>query len=317
MSKIRTHYDNLKVARNAPEALIKAAYKVLLQQHHPDKVEVAKQAEALRITHLIRGSYDVLSDPVQRAEHDAWIKAQETQSHSHKPDINVNEERDKEDLKRRAAEQARREEDLKRREAEQAQRKSSDYKKDESKKPKNEDSKGHYYAWRRFWALILSWKFVTAMAILLSILLLGGDFSPWWAQKAAEQGDAVAQNHLGAMYANGDGVAKNNYLAFQWYQKAAEQGNAFAQNNLGAMYAHGDGVAKNNYLAVQWIQKAAEQGNVAAQNNLGAMYGNGDGVAKNNYLAVKWFQKAAEQGSAFAQNNLDRMYAKGDGVAKK
>ena len=54
MSIIRTHYDNLKVARNAPEALIKAAYKVLLQQHHPDKVEVAKQAEALRITHLIK-----------------------------------------------------------------------------------------------------------------------------------------------------------------------------------------------------------------------------------------------------------------------
>ncbi len=77
MSKIRTHYDNLKIARNAPDALIKAAYKVLLQQHHPDKVEVTKQAEALRITHIIRGSYDVLSDPVQRAEHDHWISEQE------------------------------------------------------------------------------------------------------------------------------------------------------------------------------------------------------------------------------------------------
>ena len=109
MSKIRTHYDNLKIARNAPDALIKAAYKVLLQQHHPDKVEVAKQAEALRITHLIRGSYDVLSDPVQRAEHDDWIKTQEAQSRSHKPeqpDINVNEAREKEEFRRRETEKA-------------------------------------------------------------------------------------------------------------------------------------------------------------------------------------------------------------------
>lgn len=109
MSKIRTHYDNLKIARNAPDALIKAAYKVLLQQHHPDKVEVAKQAEALRITHLIRGSYDVLSDPVQRAEHDAWIKTQEAQSRSHKPeqpDINVNEAREKEEFRQRETEKA-------------------------------------------------------------------------------------------------------------------------------------------------------------------------------------------------------------------
>ena len=115
MSKIHTHYDNLKIARNAPDALIKAAYKLLLQQHHPDKVEVAKQAEALRITHIIRGSYDVLSDPVQRAEHDAWIKTQEAQSRSHKPeqpDINVNEAREKEEFRRREAEKVK-EEDAK------------------------------------------------------------------------------------------------------------------------------------------------------------------------------------------------------------
>jgi curved DNA-binding protein CbpA len=78
MSKIRTHYDNLKIARNAPDSLIRAAYKVLLQQHHPDKVEGSKQQDALRITQLIRESYDVLSDPIKRAEHDKWIKEQES-----------------------------------------------------------------------------------------------------------------------------------------------------------------------------------------------------------------------------------------------
>ena len=32
----RTHYDNLKVARNAPQAVIRAAYKALSQRYHPD-----------------------------------------------------------------------------------------------------------------------------------------------------------------------------------------------------------------------------------------------------------------------------------------
>lgn len=84
MSKFRTHYDNLKVARNAPDSLIRAAYKVLLQQHHPDKVEGSKQQEALRITQLIRESYDVLSDPIKRAEHDKWIKEQESGKYNEK-----------------------------------------------------------------------------------------------------------------------------------------------------------------------------------------------------------------------------------------
>jgi DnaJ-class molecular chaperone len=33
MAKLRTHYDNLKVAGNAPGALIKAAYKALMQKY--------------------------------------------------------------------------------------------------------------------------------------------------------------------------------------------------------------------------------------------------------------------------------------------
>ena len=82
MSKIRTHYDNLKITRNAPDAVIRAAYRALMQQYHPDKVEVAKQPEALRITHIIRGAYDVLSDPVQRAEYDRKISEEENSSKS-------------------------------------------------------------------------------------------------------------------------------------------------------------------------------------------------------------------------------------------
>ena len=56
-------------------------------------------------------------------------------------------------------------------------------------------------------------------------------------QPFAEQGFADAQNNLGAMYAEGEGMPQDDRMAVQWYRRAAEQGNATAQAMLDAMYA--------------------------------------------------------------------------------
>ncbi len=45
----------------------------------------------------------------------------------------------------------------------------------------------------------------------------------------------MAQYNLGVMYANGQGVPKDEKQAVVWYRKAAEQGYADAQHNLGLM----------------------------------------------------------------------------------
>lgn len=50
--------------------------------------------------------------------------------------------------------------------------------------------------------------------------------------------------------------------------KAAEQGNAVAQNNLGVVYLTGKNVARDDAEAVKWFTKSAQQGNVSAQFNL-------------------------------------------------
>lgn len=71
--RLHTHYDNLMVARNAPSEVIRAAYRVLAQRHHPD---VNRSPEAERIMKVINEAYAVLSDPMRRAEHDAWIDEQ-------------------------------------------------------------------------------------------------------------------------------------------------------------------------------------------------------------------------------------------------
>lgn len=75
MKKIRTHYDNLKVSRDAPEEVIRAAYRSLSQKYHPDRNP--GNAEAERIMLILNKAYGVLTDPKKRKQHDIWIAEQE------------------------------------------------------------------------------------------------------------------------------------------------------------------------------------------------------------------------------------------------
>jgi hypothetical protein len=74
MSRIRSHYDNLKVARDAPVEVIKSAYRALANKYHPDRNPGCEQsAKAMKVINV---SYDVLIDPDKRRAHDAWIDQQ-------------------------------------------------------------------------------------------------------------------------------------------------------------------------------------------------------------------------------------------------
>ncbi len=77
MSQFQTHYDNLKVARNAPPEVIRAAYKSLSQKFHPDHHQGTD--DSTRAFQLIGAAYAVLSDPELREQHDLWIARTETQ----------------------------------------------------------------------------------------------------------------------------------------------------------------------------------------------------------------------------------------------
>ena len=78
MAPIHTHYDNLKVARNARPEIIRAAYKKLCQKFHPDRNLGSSDSE--RIMVIINTSYEVLSNPIKRLDHDDWIAEQEQQA---------------------------------------------------------------------------------------------------------------------------------------------------------------------------------------------------------------------------------------------
>jgi TPR repeat protein len=80
-----------------------------------------------------------------------------------------------------------------------------------------------------------------------------------WYRKAAELGDATAQQMLGHIYEDGSGVPKDYETAASWYRKAADQGDADAQYQLGVMYENGMGVPRDYVLAHMWLNLAAAQ----------------------------------------------------------
>ncbi|MBU0909276.1 MAG: DnaJ domain-containing protein, partial [Proteobacteria bacterium] len=77
---IKTHYDRLKVARDAPPEVIAAAYRSLSKIHHPDRNP--GNAEAATIMALINASYDILSDPDKRRQYDLWLQQHESEAHT-------------------------------------------------------------------------------------------------------------------------------------------------------------------------------------------------------------------------------------------
>jgi hypothetical protein len=78
MPPVHSHYENLKVARDASPEAIRAAYRLLTRQHHPDRNP--DSGDAQRIMSVINVAYDVLSDPTRRLEHDRWIAEAEGRS---------------------------------------------------------------------------------------------------------------------------------------------------------------------------------------------------------------------------------------------
>ncbi len=143
-----------------------------------------------------------------------------------------------------------------------------------------------------------------------------GDFlqalSIW--RPLAEQGNARAQNNLGILYRNGEGVVQDLDAARRWLLQAAEQGYARAQFSLGMMYDFGQGVVQDYAQAIRWYLQAAANGDPDAQFNLGVLYADGRGVTKSLAEAARFYALAAEQGHENAQNVLARMSIARDDV---
>ncbi len=115
-------------------------------------------------------------------------------------------------------------------------------------------------------------------------------------RRAAEQGVALAQMHLGEMYYDGTKIPQNDAEALRWYQVAALQGLPKAESGLAEIYAEGRGTAKNLTESARWYKRAAMQGYGTAQHQIGVYYANGTGVKTDLIKAYKWLSLASAQG---------------------
>lgn len=147
---------------------------------------------------------------------------------------------------------------------------------------------------------------------------------------AANQGQPLAQWKLGRMYADGDGVARNDVKAFQYFSRLADDNadespdspraslvaNAFT--SLGSYYLagiKGTNIKPNPPRAAEMFSYAASYfGDPSAQFNLARLYLEGQGLAQDSRQAARWLNLAAEKGHSSAQALLGQLLVNGEGI---
>lgn len=138
---------------------------------------------------------------------------------------------------------------------------------------------------------------------------------------AAENGQVGARWKLARMYADGDGVARNDYEAFRFFGAVAQldvqpgsQDETYVADALVAVARYlktgipGTSVQANPALAQEYFMRAAATyRHSGAQYELGTMLLTGDGVARNVTQAARWLQLASEKGHVGAQASLGNL----------
>ena len=116
----------------------------------------------------------------------------------------------------------------------------------------------------------------------------------------AENGDARAQNFMGDLYFEGQGVARDYRQALFWFKLSAAKGNAAARYNLGVAAEQGRGLPVSIAQATSFYKQAAEAGGVPAMLALARLARAAD--PPDNDAALRWTQKAADKGDPQAED---------------
>ena len=147
---------------------------------------------------------------------------------------------------------------------------------------------------------------------------------------AADKGQLGARWKLARMYAEGDGVQRNDYEAFKAFslivQQDVEPGSpeeSYVSDALVALAGYvrtgipGTPVQPNPAAAQDYYMRAAATyRNPAAQYEIGRMFLRGEGVKVGVKQAGRWFQLAAEKGHSGAQATLGDLLFQSGKVVK-
>ncbi|MFN7096116.1 MAG: tetratricopeptide repeat protein, partial [Gammaproteobacteria bacterium] len=90
--------------------------------------------------------------------------------------------------------------------------------------------------------------------------------------------------------------------AYSYFKERAQDGDPVAEDNVGKMYADGRGVPEDPTQSVAWYTKAAAQHNADAELNLGVACLYGRGTQQSTSKACQMFAAAKHDGSPYAQD---------------
>lgn len=124
----------------------------------------------------------------------------------------------------------------------------------------------------------------------------------YWLGKASSQGSAEASFQLAYIYAGQAGAEyADRQLMLLNIQRAAEQGEGMAQSMLGTMYYAGDsGLPKDLDKAVEWYMKACSNNDAMGYLGMGSLYALGQGVKQDSIQAHRFLRRAEELGNTEA-----------------
>jgi TPR repeat protein len=152
-------------------------------------------------------------------------------------------------------------------------------------------------------------------------------------QYAAEQGQPIAQWKLGRMYADGDGVPRDDLRAFNYFNQIANSHPDEAPGTPQARFVANAFVALGGYYVTGipnssvkpdprhardlYAFAASYLGDADAQYRLGRMLLEGEGGAKDATQAVRWLKLAADKGHYQSQALLGVTLLKGQDIPRQ
>jgi TPR repeat protein len=151
---------------------------------------------------------------------------------------------------------------------------------------------------------------------------------------AAENGNTGAQWKLGLMYAEGDGVERDEMRAYELLSEVANTGIGDddyhrprsmpyvldALVRIGTLISRGipnSDVKADLPRARNYYGRAAVYGQAAAQFRLAEMYYRGDGGERDPHQAAKWAKLSMDKGNNDARALLGHLLFEGDGVTRQ
>jgi TPR repeat protein len=169
----------------------------------------------------------------------------------------------------------------------------------------------------------------------------------WFAKSMRLRETGEGHFCLGVLYLRGEGVIKDQKIAFQHFKKGARMNHCTsslylsrcyrfglgtdvnlqkslnylenaveipdAQYDLGDAYYHGHYGTQDFELSCEWYERAAVNGHVKAQHDLAYCYRHGLGRQQDFQKSLLWYETAANNGHAPSQNNLAFLYQHGLG----